>query len=50
MVVCVPQWLVRRVGFHALVVVLVIDVALCVMMLNSLPVHHGTARNGHAIQ
>ena len=50
MVVCVQQWLVLRVAFHALVVVLVIDVALCILLLNSLTVYHGAARDGHAIQ
>jgi cytochrome c biogenesis protein ResB len=44
-----PQWLMQRVGFHALVVVLVISIALCILMLNSFPVHHRTARDGHTI-
>lgn len=50
MVVCVLQWLVLKVGFHAPLVVLVIDVTLCILMLNSLPVYHGAAWDGHTIQ
>jgi len=50
MVVRLHQWLVLRAVSRALVVVLVIDMAPCILLLDSLPVYHGAARDGHAIQ
>jgi hypothetical protein len=49
MVVRMPQWPERRAGLHV-VMVPVIDGALCVLVHHVLPVDRWPSWNGHAIQ
>jgi hypothetical protein len=49
-VVRMPQWPERRDGLHHVLMVPVVDDALCMLVLDILPVHHWPSWNGLAIQ